>query len=149
MIRSIEEYTELLFGCDFFDEAFDPEGHEDHLAASRELFDRYDRHDICRVWMQYLYTECAEAKSVINFANLFVYYGASDLPVPDPVEFVSYLYYRVDMETYWDAAGDLFDTIAVNVFSKAGLIDLMRDPYYSPLKDDRIKAGIRQWSAAD
>jgi len=144
-MKTIQEYTDYLFHCNFTDESFDPEDHEDHLKASWELFDNYVWNEIYPVWTQYLHTHCATAEEVINFANLFVYYEAAEKPVPDSIEFISYLYYRVDMDKYWDEAGDLFDSIATSVLSKSGLISLMDDPYYSPLKDERILNGINMW----
>ena len=40
--------------------------------------------------------------------NLYVYYDAASMKIPDPLDFISYLYYRVDMDEYWDEAGELF-----------------------------------------
>lgn len=149
MKNTIQDYTEYLFCSDFTDDTFDPEDHEEHLKKSWELFDRFSWNDIYPIWMEYLHTQCKTIDSVINFANLFVYYEAAALPLPDPIDFISYLYYRVDMNRYWDVAGDLFDSIAISILSKSGLIDPMKDPYYSPLNDTRILSGIQQWSNAE
>ena len=144
-MKSIEEYTEYLFNCTFTDESFDPEDHEDHLEVSWELFDNYDWADIYPIWMQRLYSNCQTPDDVINFVNLYIYYDAADKPVSDPIEFISYLYYRVDMNEYWDKAGEMFDGLAISVLSTAGLVDIMEDPYYNPLKDERILKGISNW----
>lgn len=146
-MKSIEEYTDYLFNCCFTDDAFDPEEHEDHLKMSWELFDNYSWADIYPVWDQYLHTKCETPEDVINFVNLFIYYEAADQTVPNPVEFISYLFYRVDMNKYWDEAGDLFDGLAINILSKQGLVNTMENPYYSPLKDERILAGISAWKS--
>lgn len=75
---------------------------------------------------------------VINFVNLYIYYEATDLKIPAPLDFVSYLYYRVDMNKYWDEAGELFEGLAISILSKHGLINMMKNPYYDPTKDERI-----------
>ena len=144
-MKSIEEYTNYLLGCRFTDDDFDPEDHEDHLKHSWELFDRYSWEEIYSVWMRHLHSNCPAPEDVINFVNLYIYYEAPDRSIPDPIAFISYLYYRVDMNIYWDEAGELFDGLAIRILSKSGLVNMMEDPYYSPLKDTRILKGISDW----
>ena len=145
-MKSIQEYSDYLLNCNFADDDFDPEDHEDHLKASWELFDNYSWEEIYPVWMQRLHEHCQTPADVINFVNLYIYYNAGDLKIPDPISLISYLYYRVDMTQYWDEAGELFDGLAVNILSKQKLVNMMEDPYYSPLKDPRIQEGIAIWS---
>lgn len=147
-VMSIEEYTDYLLNCCFADDSFDPEDHEDHLKASWELFEKYPWEDIYPVWMRHLHTECLTPADVINFVNLYIYYEAEELEIPDPLDFVSYLYYRVDMDLYWDEAGDLFEGLAINILSNHGLIDIMEDVYYDPTKDERILSRIAALNAA-
>lgn len=145
MPKSIEDYTEDLFGCRFADDSFDPEGEEDHLNESRELFDHYPWPEVFPVWFRYLTQKCPSASDVINFANLYVYYDAGRRPVPCPIEFIGYLYCKVDMDVYWDEAGDLFDGLAINVLSHSGCLNFEEDPYYSPLRDERILRAASEW----
>ncbi|MDD7409040.1 MAG: hypothetical protein SOV71_02680 [Anaerovoracaceae bacterium] len=145
MNNSIEDYTAYLFGCKFADDAFDPDGQEDHLKKSWELFDLYSWSEIFPVWFQYLQQKCKIVPDVINFVNLYIYYDAADKPISNPIEFISYLYYRVDMDQYWDEAGDLFDGLAINILSHNGYLDIEKDPYYTPLKDERIQRFISDW----
>ena len=144
-MKSIEEYTDYLFNCSFTDDSFDPEDHEEHLEASWELFERYAWEDIYPVWLKHLHTNCQTPEEVINFVNLYVYYEALNKPIKDPIEFVGYLYYKVDMDKYWDEAGELFDGLAIEVLSNRGLVNMMEDPYYNPLKDKRIQNAISNW----
>lgn len=137
-MKTIEEYTKYLLNCCFTDDNFDPEGHEDHLKVSWELFEDYPWEKIYPVWIQHLHTECLTPADVINFVNLYIYYEAADLKIPNPLDFVSYLYYRVDMDKYWDEAGELFDGLTIRIFSNHCLINMMEDPYYMPTKDERI-----------
>ena len=145
MMKSIEEYTDYLFNCSFFDDSFDPEGHEDHLEAAWELYGTYAWQDIYPVWMNHLHTNCQTPEDVINFVNLYIYYEAADKPINDPVAFISYLFFRVDLDEYWEKAGDTFDGLAISVLSQAGLVDMMKDPYYVPWKDERILNGVAKW----
>ncbi len=75
-IMNIKEYTDYLMNCNFTDDTFDPEDHEDHLKASWELFENYPWEDIYPVWMRHLHESCHTPADVINFVNLYVYYDA-------------------------------------------------------------------------
>ncbi len=144
---SIEEYTEHLFGCNFKDDTFDPDNQEEHLEMALKLLDNYSWENVYPVLINHLYTKCNTPDDVINFANLYFYYGFADQTVPNPIEFISYLYYMVDMsiDKNWDEAGDLFDSLTINVFSSCGLVNMKDNPYYSPLDDERILEGISTW----
>ncbi len=137
-MKTIEEYTNDLLNCCFTDDSFDPEDHEEHLQASWELFENYSWEEIFPVWMNHLRKNCKISEEVINFVNLFVYYEAADRPINDPIKFIAYLYYKVDMDKYWDEAGDLFQGLAINILLKSGLVNTIADPYYNPMKDSRI-----------
>jgi hypothetical protein len=147
MINDIKNITKYLFNCDFFNDDFDPEGKEEHLDMAHELQEKYPWSDIIDEWHNYLYTNCRTAEDVINYANLFFYYEGADEYNPDPYKFIGYLYARVNMDTYWEQAGDLFDSIAIDILSNQQLINLAEDPYYNPLKDKNIIDEIARWKA--
>lgn len=141
-MKTLKEYTDYLLNCRFTDDAFDPEDHEEHLRASWELFADYPWEEIYPVWMQYLHTKCETPADVINFVNLYIYYEAAAMKIPDPLDFISYLYYQVDMEKYWNEAGELFEGLAITVLSNHNLIHTKENPYYDPTKDERILSRI-------
>ena len=41
--------------------------------------------------------------------------------------------------------GDLLDGLAINVLSHSGCLNFEEDPYYSPLKDERILRAVTEW----
>ena len=129
MNKNIKEITDYLFRCDYFDESFDPEGEENHLSEAEELQVSFPWNDIIVEWHKYLYTQCKTEDDVINFANLFMYYGGADNYNPDPYKFLGYLYSQIDLDKRWDDAGDLLDSIAIDVLSYQQLIDLQSNPY--------------------
>ena len=145
MSDTIKNTTEYLFNCNFSDDSFDPEGDEKHLDRAYELMEQFSWNDIVSEWLAYLYNNCRTEDEVINFANLFMYYGAADEYVPEPYKFLGYLYANVDLDTRWDDAGDLFDSIAIGVLSHQLLIDIVDNPYYNPLKDEHILAEVTKW----
>lgn len=145
MLANIKDTTTYLFNCDFFSDSFDPEDHEEHLDKSNELQASYPWQDIITEWHNYLYTNCHTPEEVINFANLFFYYGGADDYNPDPYKFIGYLYARVDMDKYWDQAGNLFDSIAMDILQFQQLVNIVEDPYYDPLKDKKVIDEISKW----
>ncbi len=149
MIESIKDVTKYLFNCDFFSDDFDPEDHEEHQIKAEELMRSYKWEDIIQEWTDYLYKNCHTPEEVINFASLFFYYGGADNYVPEPYKFIGYLLYRVDYQKYWEEAGDLIDSIAIEVLEYQGLISLMNDPYYSPFKDPNILNEVDHWKKTD
>ena len=138
MIDTIKDTTLYLFNCDFFSDNFDPEGKEYHLDKAQELQESFPWVDIINEWHNYLYSNCNTPESVINFANLFFYYEGADNYNPEPYKFIGYLYSKVNMDIYWEQAGDLFDSIAIDILSNQQLINIAEDPYYNPLKDQKI-----------
>lgn len=145
MNKEIIKITKYLFDCDFFDDNFDPEDHEIHLDAAYKLQESFLWNDIIAEWHNYLFTNCKTPEEVINYANLFFYYGGANDYNPNPYKFLGYLYAHVDMDKYWDRAGDLFDSIAIDLLSEQLLIDIVEDPYYNPLKDPKVLEEIENW----
>lgn len=141
--------TEYLFDCDFFSDDFDPEDECVHAEHADKLMDRYDWKDIFDVWNNYLHTRCISAEQVINFCNLFVYYGGHDNYIPCPYEFIGYLFYRVDIEKYWERVGSVLDSISIGILEKIGEISLIKDPNYRPEKDPRIIAEVEKYKAME
>ena len=146
-MKTLEEYTEYLLNCDFMDEKFDPDGNELHLKASWELLDNYEWQNIYPILIHHLHTKCSSPADVINFANLYMYYEFAQLKIPEPIEFVSYLYYRVDMDTYWDEAGEMIESLSIEILKNHNLIDIMINPYYNPLNDQRILKQIASFKS--
>lgn len=145
MINNLKEITKELFSQDFFDDSFDPDGQETNLDKAQELMEQYPWNDIITTWHEYLFTNCNTPEEVINYANLFIYYGGTDGYNSDPYKFLGYLFYRVDMDVYYDTAYNVFEAIALDILSYQNLIDLSEDPYYTPLKDSKILKEIDIW----
>lgn len=140
----ITEETNYLFNVDFFSDSFDPEGNEEHLDRAEQLIDSHPWSDVFNSWNNYLHNNCKTPEEVINFCNLFVYYGGTEQFIPHPYEFLGYIYYMVDTEKYWDEAGELLDSLSVSVLEKAGEISSWNDPYYQSWKDPKIIAEVEK-----
>ena len=142
----LEMSTTYLFGCDFFDEKFDPEGNEEHLECAEEIMDSFLWGDVFQSWNNYLHKNCYTPEDVINFCNLFSYYGGQDNIIPDPYEFIGYIYYMVDMDRYWDEAGEFLEGLSISILEKSGDITITSDPYYQPWKDPKVLAVVKKYT---
>ena len=141
----IKTTTDYLFGCDFKSDRFDPEGEEKHLDKANELISTFLWSDIFEEWNDYLHNNCSTPESVINFCNLFYYYGGQDQFIPNPYEFLGYLYYVIDVDTYWNQAGNLLDSISISILEKSGEISLSSDPDYQPWNDPKLLKVIESY----
>ena len=143
-IKTITEETNYLFNVDFLNDNFDAEGNEEHLDRAIQLIDTHPWNEIFNSWNNYLHNNCKTPEDVINFCNLFVYYGGTDQFIPRPYEFLGYIYYMVDTDKYWDEAGELIDGLSISVLEKAGEISSWNDPYYRSWKDPKILKEIEK-----
>lgn len=143
--KHIFSETEYLFSEDFFSDTFDPEGHEDHLQRAEELMMRYKWNDVFEVWNDYLHNKCITPEAVINYCNLFSYYGGQDQFIPDPYSFVGYILYRVDLNEYWDKGGDFLDDFCTSILEKAGEISIMSNPNYQLWDDKKLSNAIQKY----
>ena len=141
----ISRMTTYLFDCDFFADDFDPEEHEDHLKCAENLLGTYSWSDIIPSWNAFLRSRCSTPEEVINFCNLFFYYGGTDQFIPDPYDFLGHIYYMVDTEKYWEEAGEFLDGFCINVLEKAGEISTVKDPYYQSWKDPKIISAVERY----
>ena len=44
----------------------------------------------------------------------------------------------IDIDTYWDMAGELLDELSVSILEKSGEVSSWNDPYYQSWKDPKI-----------
>lgn len=147
--EKIIKATAYLFNCRHDDPDFDSNDSYEHSDTAQELIDEYGWEKVFPYWFDYLQKCCPAAEDVINFANLFFYYGGADHPLRDPYPFISYLYYRVDTAKYGADATDIFDSIVIPLLSNIGDVSLENEPDYIPEKDPRILSAIKAWEKAN
>ena len=94
---------------------------------------------------KYLKTKCNTPEEVINWANLFFWFGGYERAIPDPYNFLGYLYYKVDVAKYVDDAQTVFDGIAIGILEKIGKVSLINTPNYAPETDPEILAAVERW----
>ena len=144
--QKLVKETEYLFNRSYDEELTNAE--EDALEEYAEnVISEYDWRDTFSAWDQYLKTHCTTPESVINYANLFWWYGGQDHIIPDPYDFLGYLYYRVDLSPEKYGGADILDSIATTILPKAGnsCADLVLHPDYMPENDPELIASVERY----
>jgi len=138
--------TEYLFNRSYDEELTNAE--EDALEEYAEnVISEYDWRDTFSAWDQYLKTHCTTPESVINYANLFWWYGGQDHPIPEPHKFLGYFYYRINMETSKYDEMDILDSLSTTILKNAGFreADLVLNTQYMPENDPKIIAEVENY----
>ena len=118
---------------------------EDALTdRAAQLIADYDWRDTFSTWSQFLYENCTTPESVVNFANLFWWYSGQDHVIPDPYDFLGYLYYRVDLEPETYDGGTVLDIITTTILPRAGYTeaDLVLHPDHLLENDPKLIASV-------
>ncbi len=144
-ITYIKSETDYLFNYDFNDLTISPEVEEAHLERAERLLKDYKWDDIFACWFDYLKSNCHTPEEVINWANIFYWFGGESKPIPEPYKFLGYLYFKVDTIKYAESCQTVFDGIAIGILEKLGHISLMQNPNYAPEQDSRIIDAKEKW----
>lgn len=141
--------TDYLFNCDFMSDEFDADDSYEHYDRAQELLKNHKWSTIFSIWFDYLKNKCDTPEKTINFLNLFLYYGGTDEAIKNPYEFIGYIYYKIDLDKYWDVAGELLEGITISILENSGVVNTVQNPYYSPLEDPEIIASKQRWRNKD
>lgn len=141
----IKKETDYLFNYNFNDNSILPEDEDAYLQRADDLIDNYEWNDIFTCWFSYLKNNCKTPEEVINWANLFYWYGGETKPINNTYKFLGYLYYRVDTIKYAEICQTVFDSIVIGILEKIGEISISNNPNYTPEKDTRIIEEKKKW----
>ncbi len=144
-LEYIKAETDYLFKYNFNDTSISPEVEDAHLQRAEDLLDNYEWNDIFACWFSYLKKKCQTPEEVINWANLFYWFGGESKPIANPYKFLGYLYYKVDSIKYAEACQTVFDGIVIGILEKIGDISLSSNPSYAPEQDTRITQAKEKW----
>jgi len=138
----INKETEFLFDSDFFSDDFDSHENYEHLNRAEKLLSSATWKEIFNAWDSYKNQHCETESEMINFANLFVYYGGIDYPIPNPYKFIASIFSKIDINSCDDNTYDFLDGFAIKILEKCGLIDTVKDPYYKVCEDSKFKSEL-------
>ena len=143
-VKDLSKEANYLFNLNFYKDLTSDEIEDTYLDYVDTLLNNYNWFDIFNSWFDYLKTSCPNDDDVINWANLFLWYDGCEHPIPDPYEFLGYLFYRVDVSKNADAQ-HIFDSISISVLEKIGKVDIVSDTTYTPESDPEILKAVAKW----
>jgi len=116
------------------------------LDTVEKQIDEFGWKDTFHCWKRYLTNKCLTPEAVINFANLFWWYGGQDHIIPDPYEFLAIFYARIDFDATRYDPMDILDSIATTILPKAGIseADLVLHTDYLPENDPVLIAAVQR-----
>lgn len=120
--------------------------------TAQSLITKYGWEEVFEHFFYYLKTECSTPESVANAMNIFSTYGWSKNPIPDPYDFLGYIYYRIELNPneYDDYnAVTTFDSIAVDVLEKSGIKENLYIGDYVPEIDPEVIKAVEKWRSKD
>ena len=153
MGNNINTETEYLFNRSYENDLSELTDEQDEALLDRahqQIID-FGWDKTFESWKQFLFTRCITPESVINFANLFWCHGGCEYIIPDPYNFLGYMYYRIGMDIAKYDEGDILDSIATTILPKAGFddADLFKNPYYMPVNDKRLLAEVEKFKSKE
>ena len=144
--NNLEEPTVFLFNRTYED-PINEELEDEILDTVDEQIAKFGWKDTFLSWEKYLFDNCTTPESVINFANLFWWFGGQDHPIPIPHHFLGYLYYRIDLDMKkYDTMG-ILDSLSISILTKAGFSEanLVLNGYYTPENDPLIIEAVNSY----
>lgn len=150
-LNYIKDETAYLFKYNFDDDSIPEDVAESYEDRAQELIKNYPWATVFDCWFDYLKNNCPTDKDVINWANLFWWYGGADQPLPieNPYEFLGYLHYRVDVTKHVLDAQTIFDSIALAFLEPLGKVSLLSNPSYASESDPDIVSAAQKWRAME
>ncbi len=148
MHKDIDEITKYLFDRAYSDNLTDDQEDEILDQVDQQISD-FGWKETYSSWMKYLVNTCDTSDSVINFANLFWWYGGQDHPITDPYRFLGYLFYRTGFNLENNSNANILDSLATYILPKAGYreADLVHNPYYTPENDPQIHEAVDSYKS--
>lgn len=148
----LENKTNVLFGRDFLSELdgsneISAEKEKEYDLLAKELYENFEWEDIFKCWNNYLHEKCLSERDCMNFVHLFWTYEGYKHAIPNPYEFLSYFYWKIDVDRNWELIRDLLDGMAIEILHTAGVPNVYYDenPHYSPNEDPKMIKEIAKW----
>ncbi|MCQ2488153.1 MAG: hypothetical protein MJ143_02615 [Clostridia bacterium] len=136
-----------IFALNFDD--VDDECYDSLLDEMESIISNGQWKEIFEDIKNYLFTNCNDAESTLNFVNWFYAFGFQNQEIDKPIAFLGYLYYRFDLKpTEYDAA-DVLDSIAFPILEKITGKQLRQNYSYSPEREPIIINSVKEWRNKD
>ncbi|PLS31537.1 hypothetical protein Uis1B_0528 [Bifidobacterium margollesii] len=114
---------------------------------SNSLVDEYGWDAVRQAFFHYVQTECKTIEDVTKAIDLFEGFDWQSKTIPDPYEFLGYLYYRVGFENAPYKAACALDDLCISILPASGYpeANIYYHPYYAAEADPKMIAAVERW----
>ena len=135
---------------DFFDIDSESVSYEEICAAEKRtalLIDEYGWDVVRQAFLHYVQTECETSEDVARAAFHYEELGWNKKPVPDPYEFLGYLYYKAGFRKASHEAAHALDDLCITILPASGYpeANIYYHPYYAAETDPKMIAAVERW----
>lgn len=134
----------------YFDADSDSVSYEELLALEKQtarLVDEYGWEAVRKSFFRYVQNECKNPDDIARVAFRYEGLNWNKKPIPDPYEFLSYLYYKAGFKKApYDAARAL-DDLCITILPASGYpeANIYYHPYYAAEADPKMIAAVERW----
>lgn len=144
---TLDDLTQYLFSFRYSGDD-DDKTIEKYESAADGVLERYPWREVYASWFDYALRRCPTADDIARWEHLFWIYGGTDFPLSDPYPMLGYLLYRTahtgEIIEDFDLR-NLFDSIAVQMLQRLGILTVDDMDTYSADQDPAIIAAAQAW----
>ncbi|MBT1165276.1 hypothetical protein [Bifidobacterium simiarum] len=135
---------------EFFDADHNSMPYDEWYALEKRtahLVDEYGWDAVRREFFHYVQTECKNPDDIARVAFRYEGLDWNKKPVPDPYDFLGYLYYKAGFrKAPYDAARAL-DDLCISILPASGCpeANIYYHPYYAAEADPKMIAAVERW----
>lgn len=111
------------------------------------LVDEYGWDTVREAFFHYVQTECRTSDDIARVAFRYEGLGWNKKPVPDPYDFLGYLYYKAGFTKATPEAAHALDDLCITILPISGYpeADIYYHPYYAAEADPKMIAAVERW----
>ena len=111
------------------------------------LIDEYGWDAVQQAFFHYVQAECNDSEDVARAAFYYEGLGWNKRPVPDPYDFLGYLYYKAGFREASHEAAHALDDLCITILPASGHSEanIYYHPYYAAEADPKMIAAVERW----
>ncbi|KFJ00897.1 hypothetical protein [Bifidobacterium stellenboschense] len=117
---------------------------EEHTAC---LVDEYGWDAVRQAFFRYVQAECKTSDDIARVGFRYEFLGWNKKAIPDPYEFLGYLYYKAGFRKASPDAAHALDDLCITVLPASGYpeANIYYHPYYAAEADPKMIDAVERW----
>lgn len=145
MSTELENHIKLFFGFDR--NSVSREERDTLEEQTSNLVNQYGWDAVRQAFFHYVQTDCKTSEDIARVAYRYEGLNWNIKPVPDPYEFLGYLYYKAGFRKASYRAACALDDLATTILPASGYqeANIYYHPYYAAETDPKMIAAVERW----